>query len=532
MKKVSLLVAMFFTFATAFSQAVNYDASGLMTSTTTAMIAESDSGLYVFQTIPGSKTLVVLNRNNGTQDTIGSIPFRVNATCIASTSLGEILWIAGEHFTGSSDTCFAGIVQASQSFWWPNAFPIGSIASMVNVSNGVLVGGAFSVTSPTTSQTYTNLAKFPTMIGLGWVSAATAYPNGTSKTISVMKEVDGSILIGLRPNSGEMNVSYVSLSQDGSVVDSMATTLVPSAVDQAWEIADFEVNAGGVLYAALTVYEFPTRGYVCSIIGATMDTIAGFSNASMVDLQAHGHKMWGILSSSQPALQSFRLFSLEDGAPQETPRFLNGTASSLKHLTETMAGNMLVCGAFSYVLQNGDTVRNSMAITVIDTTPPVIYLVGETDTVSVPKGTPVSFYYSNGVGAVDNFDGDITASIVGTGAIDSSTVGDYLVTYTVTDLAGYSDTVYRLVRVFGTTDINDQTVTFGMYPNPAHGQVTFTISEPAQLMLSDATGRSVGHYNLQSGTNHVTVANLPQGFYIATLATNDGLTISRKLSVN
>jgi len=74
-------------------------------------------------------------------------------------------------------------------------------------------------------------------------------------------------------------------------------------------------------------------------------------------------------------------------------------------------------------------------------TSPVITLLGESE-VTIEVG---SNYEDAGATAFDNLDGDLTASIITSSNVDTSTVGSYLVTYNVTDTAG--NTAIEVTRV-------------------------------------------------------------------------------------
>jgi len=67
-----------------------------------------------------------------------------------------------------------------------------------------------------------------------------------------------------------------------------------------------------------------------------------------------------------------------------------------------------------------------------DAVAPVITLNGAAS-VDVPSGTA---YSDAGAAAIDNIDGDITASIVVSNAVNTAAVGSYTVTYNVQDFAG------------------------------------------------------------------------------------------------
>jgi hypothetical protein len=79
-----------------------------------------------------------------------------------------------------------------------------------------------------------------------------------------------------------------------------------------------------------------------------------------------------------------------------------------------------------------------------DAVPPVITLNGEAS-VNVPAGTA---YTDAGASAMDNIDGDVSASIGVNNPVNTAVVGAYTVTYNVQDLAGNSAVqVTRTVNV-------------------------------------------------------------------------------------
>ncbi len=89
---------------------------------------------------------------------------------------------------------------------------------------------------------------------------------------------------------------------------------------------------------------------------------------------------------------------------------------------------------------------------VVDTTPPVITLIGSA-VVSIEQGTP---YADQGATAEDDTDGDITANIVTANLVDTTTVGEYSVTYNATDHAGNAATeVTRTVTVTEPVVVDD-----------------------------------------------------------------------------
>jgi Metallo-peptidase family M12B Reprolysin-like/GEVED domain/Bacterial surface protein, Ig-like domain/MAM domain, meprin/A5/mu/Secretion system C-terminal sorting domain len=116
--------------------------------------------------------------------------------------------------------------------------------------------------------------------------------------------------------------------------------------------------------------------------------------------------------------------------------------------------NTNVAGTYVVTYNVSDVAGNAAAqvirtITINpDTTIPVITLLGAS-TVNVNIG---SIYTEQGATATDNIDGDITASIVITGSVNTSIAGAYLVNYNVSDAAGNAATqVTRTVNVVADT---------------------------------------------------------------------------------
>lgn len=90
--------------------------------------------------------------------------------------------------------------------------------------------------------------------------------------------------------------------------------------------------------------------------------------------------------------------------------------------------------------------RSAMAtrtVTVVDTKVPTITLKGESE-ITVTRGDK---YTDEGVSATDNYDGDITSSVVVDGSVDTSKAGEYTLKYTVKDTSGNEAAAFRKVTV-------------------------------------------------------------------------------------
>ena len=95
-----------------------------------------------------------------------------------------------------------------------------------------------------------------------------------------------------------------------------------------------------------------------------------------------------------------------------------------------------------------DDVSLVLTSSIVDTTAPVITLLGE-DPVILEVGDT---YIDAGATAIDNYDGDITSSIVTVNPVDTNAVGAYMLSYNVSDASGNAAVeVTRTVNVVDTT---------------------------------------------------------------------------------
>ena len=131
-------------------------------------------------------------------------------------------------------------------------------------------------------------------------------------------------------------------------------------------------------------------------------------------------------------------FQLSDGSSVQTELGQIPASSKWAQATETItppAGAVSVT-VFHYLKSVGNLTTDDYSLTqigsVVDTTPPVITLIGSAK-VSVIVG---STYTDAGATASDNIDGNITSKIVTVNPVDTSKVGTYIITYNVSDTAG------------------------------------------------------------------------------------------------
>ncbi|MFA6382039.1 MAG: immunoglobulin-like domain-containing protein [Candidatus Buchananbacteria bacterium] len=156
--------------------------------------------------------------------------------------------------------------------------------------------------------------------------------------------------------------------------------------------------------------------------------------------------------------------------------------------------NMTVIGNYVLTYNVSDTAGNSaMPVTrmvhvvrATDTTPPVITILGyNPDTVLVGSGS----YPHLGAHAVDNYDGDISTNITYVSTVNTSVVGNYTITYTVSDAAGNTATATRVVHVVRAADTTPPVITLlGQNPQTVEVNSAAQYTDPGATATDDNDG--------------------------------------------
>ena len=130
----------------------------------------------------------------------------------------------------------------------------------------------------------------------------------------------------------------------------------------------------------------------------------------------------------------------------------------------------------------GNKVEAERTVNVVDTTPPVITLLGD-NPLTHEAGTP---YVDPGATAVDNVDGDLTAAIViGGDAVNSEQLGTYVVTYDVSDAAG--NAAVQRTRTVSVVDTTPPVITL-LGDNPLTHEAGTPYVEPGATAVDNVDG--------------------------------------------
>jgi hypothetical protein len=161
-----------------------------------------------------------------------------------------------------------------------------------------------------------------------------------------------------------------------------------------------------------------------------------------------------------------------------------------------------------------DAVQVNRTVNVVDTNIPVIILVGD---VSVDIEVGIT-YTDAGATALDNYDGNITASIVTVNNVNADVVGQYTVSYNVSDASGNDAVqVTRTVNVDSNLSVDENIKSnLKVYPNPTSNVLNISVvnilnNQPYKIV--DTLGKTILQGNLNEGVNAINVAQLSKGIY-------------------
>ncbi|KRT57355.1 DUF5011 domain-containing protein, partial [endosymbiont of Ridgeia piscesae] len=170
------------------------------------------------------------------------------------------------------------------------------------------------------------------------------------------------------------------------------------------------------------------------------------------------------------------------------------------------------------------------SVLVADTTPPAISLIG-----SSPQTVTLGASYSDqGATANDSFDGDISASIVATGSVNTGAVGSYTLTYNVADSAGNAATaITRTVNVVAVTlpaDVTPPVITL-TGANPQTVALGSSYSEPGASANDDRDGDISANIMIGGNVNTASIGSYTRTYNVSDAAGNAAAQVTRTVTV-
>ena len=285
----------------------------------------------------------------------------------------------------------------------------------------------------------------------------------------------GSVSYSIAFNDTRGNSGTAVTSGSGSVSMDASPTITKSIVSA---VNDGVTALGSVSANETVTWSISGSGVSISSAGVvTLDSAANYQVAtshsftinatdSIGNVTSTGALSVSVVDATAPTITSGVVSSVNDGdtalgsmsSNEAVTWSITGSGVSISSsgaVTLDSAANAGSATSHSFTVTATDgsgnaTTTGTLSVPVVDTTAPVISLVGNA-VVSLELGTA---YSDAGATATDNKDGTVTSSITTVSDVDVNTVGTYTVTYNVADVAGNTATqVTRTINIGGDTTI-------------------------------------------------------------------------------
>ena len=159
-----------------------------------------------------------------------------------------------------------------------------------------------------------------------------------------------------------------------------------------------------------------------------------------------------------------------------------------------------------------------------DTVAPVITINGDSS-VSLSKGAT---YTEQGAIAIDGVDGDITSKIAISGAVDTNTVGSYIITYSVIDAAGNQVIRTRTVNVID-NKIPPVISLIGL--TPINIEIGASYTDAGATAIDDIDGDISNAMITVNAVNTVVVGSYAVTYDVVDVAGNAAVQVTRTVNV-
>ncbi|MBD3418510.1 MAG: DUF5011 domain-containing protein [Chitinivibrionales bacterium] len=155
-------------------------------------------------------------------------------------------------------------------------------------------------------------------------------------------------------------------------------------------------------------------------------------------------------------------------------------------------------------------VKVENVVTNKDTVAPVMTLKGD-NPMTIKAGES---FADPGATALDDVDGNLTSDITVGGSVDTSNVGEYTLTYTVSDFVGNENSITRMVKVVDPATTGDMLAKYGAPANSALASVN------TDFATIEVDGNGPAITNVTKLTVNWDLQN--KGLYVFALNTSDG----------
>lgn len=284
-------------------------------------------------------------------------------------------------------------------------------------------------------------------------AAATDYVDGDlTDSIVITGSVDTT-------NYGDYTITYTVSDSSGNEAIATRLVVVADPIDNFLSNGDFFANNGTDWETAGDAASFDySTGAAVVTISSTQVNPWDIQFYQMASIEAGAYEFSFDYSST---IDSTLRVSIED------PSYTSYLSTGTENKPEVTAGNTVQTFSNTFVLtetvteakvlimmghaETGAVITlDNMTLRAVEDSEiaAVLTLLGDAP-MTIEQGTT---YAEPGATAMDNLDGDISGDIVITGSVDSSTIGSYTITYSVTDSNGNQTVTTRVVEVIQALD--------------------------------------------------------------------------------
>jgi hypothetical protein len=218
-----------------------------------------------------------------------------------------------------------------------------------------------------------------------------------------------------------------------------------------------------------------------------------------------------------------------------TPPYIEENATAIDDTDGDITGaivtvstlNQLLLGTYTVTYSVNDSAGNIgvavRIVNVVDTTAPVITVIGA-------NPAPVSYgdvYTDEGATADDNYDGDITGSIITVNMVNTSVLGVQTVTYDVNDSSGNTAHAERIVNV---TDKEVPIITL-LGTTPVNVPINTSYVDAGATALDNADGDITANIVTTSNVNTNAIGAYSVTYDVSDSSGNAAMTVTRIVNV-
>jgi len=321
--------------------------------------------------------------------------------------------------------------------------------------------------------------------------------------------IDNTAPVIILTGQAEINVEFGNVYIDeGATANDNIDGVISGQIVQGGDVIDWQTVGIYVRTFNLT----DTAGNVATEITRTVNVVD--SEAPVITL-----------SGDNPVTIEVGSTYIDDGANASD----NYDGDLTSSIVTAILGNDDIVGQFTVTYNVSDSSGNPAVevirtVNVVDTTNPIITLLGS-DPVTVEVG---SVYNDAGATANDNYEGNITGSIITVNPVNKDSLGVYTVTYNVTD--GNGNPATEVTRTVNVVDTTAPIITL-LGNNPVTQPVGTPYNDAGVTALDNHDGNLTGSITTSSPVNINAIGAYTVTYNVSDSSSNPAVEVTRTVNI-